>query len=310
MAEPTGPVLVVIPTYDERDNLRPVLARVHRAVPDADVLVVDDASPDGTGELAEEIAADDPHLHVLHRTGKAGLGAAYLAGFEWAMQRDYRVVVQMDADGSHPPEALPAMLAALTDADLVVGSRYVPGGEVRNWPAHRQWLSRGGNLYSRLALGIPTRDVTAGYRAFRRQVLTELDLGSVVSQGYCFQIDMTWRALQGGFRVVEVPITFTERERGRSKMSGAIVAEALWHVARWGARRLLRRPGPAPAVSATVSATTTGAPVEDGSDAPASDASPPTAAGPAVGAAQPAEVGDDAAAALVDGEVRDGSVRA
>jgi dolichol-phosphate mannosyltransferase len=225
------------------------------------------------------------------------------------MQRGYQVVVQMDADGSHPPEALPAMLVALADADLVVGSRYVPGGEVRNWPAHREWLSRGGNLYSRLALGIPTRDVTAGYRAFRRQVLAELDLGSVVSQGYCFQIDMTWRALQGGFRVVEVPITFTERERGRSKMSGAIVAEALWHVARWGARRLLRRPGPgarpAPAATAAAGGAGAGAPVEGG-PAAAPDARPPAAAGPA----QPAVVVDQAVAELAEGEVRDGSVRA
>ena len=244
MAEPTGPVLVVIPTYEERDNLRPVLARLHRSVPDADVLIVDDASPDGTGELAEELAAADPRVDVLHRTGKSGLGAAYLAGFCHALQQDYQVIVQMDADGSHPPEALPALLEALREADLVIGSRYVAGGEVRNWPLHREWLSRGGNLYSRAALGVPVRDVTAGYRAFRRQVLTEFDLGTVASQGYCFQIDMTWRALQAGFRVVEVPITFTERERGSSKMSRAIVVEALWQVARWGTRRLLRRGGP------------------------------------------------------------------
>jgi dolichol-phosphate mannosyltransferase len=248
MAEPTGPVLVVIPTYEERDNLRPVLARLHEVAADAHALIVDDASPDGTGELADELAADDPRISVLHRPGKEGLGAAYLAGFSWALQRDYQVVVQMDADGSHPPEALPAMLDALgsgTDgADLVIGSRYVSGGEVRNWPAHREWLSRGGNLYSRVALGISVRDVTAGYRAFRRQVLAELDLDTVSSQGYCFQIDMAWRAVQGGFRVVEVPITFTERQRGKSKMSGAIVTEAFLQVARWGARRALRRSGP------------------------------------------------------------------
>jgi dolichol-phosphate mannosyltransferase len=244
MAEPTGPVLVVIPTYEERDNLRPVLARLHEALAEAHVLVVDDASPDGTGELADEIAAADPRVNVLHRAGKDGLGAAYLAGFAWALERDYQVVVQMDADGSHPPEALPAMLDALAEADLVLGSRYVPGGEVRNWPSHREWLSRGGNLYSRVALGISIRDVTAGYRAFRRQVLAELDLGTVSSQGYCFQIDMAWRAVQGGFRVVEVPITFTERQRGKSKMSGAIVTEAFVQVAKWGTRRLLRRSGP------------------------------------------------------------------
>jgi dolichol-phosphate mannosyltransferase len=249
MAEPTGPVLVVIPTYEERDNLRPVLARLHDALPEAHVLVVDDASPDGTGELAEEIAAEDPRVNVLHRPGKSGLGAAYLAGFGWALERDYQVVVQMDADGSHPPETLPTMLDALTGgdggADVVLGSRYVSGGELRNWPAHREWLSRGANLYSRVALGISIRDVTAGYRAFRRQVLAELDLSAVLSQGYCFQIDMAWRAVQGGFRVVEVPIAFTERERGESKMSSAIIAEAFLQVAKWGTRRVLHRSGPA-----------------------------------------------------------------
>lgn len=242
MTEPTGPVLVVIPTYNERDNLGPVLSRLHTAVPEADVLVVDDGSPDGTGALADEMAAKDDRIRVLHRREKAGLGAAYLAGFATAMSGKHQVVVEMDADGSHAPEDLPALLSALADADLVLGSRYVPGGEVVNWPLHRQWLSRGGNLYSRLALGVPIRDITGGYRVFRRQVLEELDLQEVSSQGYCFQVDMAWRAVQAGFRVHEVPITFTERERGTSKMSGGIVAEALWRVTRWGAARLLRRP--------------------------------------------------------------------
>jgi len=251
MAEPT--VLVVIPTYNERDNLGPVLSRLHAAVPAADVLVVDDASPDGTGELADAMAADDPRIRVLHRTQKAGLGAAYLAGFAVALRGDHQVVVEMDADGSHAPEDLPTLLAALDDADVVLGSRYVPGGAVRNWPVHREWLSRGGNLYSRLALGVPIRDITGGYRVFRRQVLEELDLDGVASQGYCFQVDMAWRAVLAGFRVREVPITFTERERGTSKMSGAIVAEALWRVTRWGAARLLlrRRATRAGAVSRT-----------------------------------------------------------
>jgi dolichol-phosphate mannosyltransferase len=249
MAEPTGPVLVVIPTYDERDNLGPVLSRLHAAVPTADVRVVDDASPDGTGELADAMAAADPRIRVLHRQAKAGLGAAYLAGFATALRGDHQVVVEMDADGSHAPEDLPALLAALDDADVVLGSRYVPGGAVLNWPAHREWLSRGGNLYSRLALGVPIRDITGGYRAFRRQVLEELDLHEVSSQGYCFQVDMAWRAVQAGFRVREVPITFAERERGTSKMNGAIVGEALWRVTRWGAARLLRRPRPDNAVS-------------------------------------------------------------
>jgi dolichol-phosphate mannosyltransferase len=252
MAEPTGRVLVVIPTYEERDNLGPVLSRLHAAVPEADVLVVDDASPDGTGELADEMAAADRRIRVLHRDGKSGLGAAYLAGFAAALRDGYDIVVEMDADGSHPPEDLPALLAALGDADVVLGSRYVPGGTVRNWPAHRQLISRAGNFYSRVALGVPIKDITAGYRVFRRQVLEELDLGEISSQGYCFQIDMAWRAVQGGFRVHEVPITFTERERGASKMSGAIVVEAFWRVACWGAGRVLNRTkAPAERPSAT-----------------------------------------------------------
>jgi dolichol-phosphate mannosyltransferase len=241
MAEPRGRILVVIPTYQERDNLGPVVARLHAAVPEADVLVVDDASPDGTGELADEMAAADPRIKVLHREGKQGLGAAYLAGFAEALRSDYQIVVEMDADGSHPPEDLPALIAALDDADVVLGSRYVPGGIVRNWPARRQLISRAGNLYSRLALGVPIKDITAGFRVFRRQVLEELDLDQIASQGYCFQIDMAWRAALGGFRVREVPITFTERERGSSKMDTTIVVEAFWRVACWGAGRLVRR---------------------------------------------------------------------
>jgi dolichol-phosphate mannosyltransferase len=232
-------VLVVVPTYNERDNLRPLLARLHTAVPDADVLVVDDDSPDGTGRLADELAAANPRIRVLHRAEKNGLGAAYLAGFAVALGGEHQVIVGMDADGSHAPEDLPALLAALDDADVALGSRYVPGGQVLNWPAHREWLSRGGNLYSRLALGVGIRDITGGYRAFRRQVLEELDLGDVASQGYCFQVDMAWRAVQAGFRVREVPITFVERERGTSKMSTAIVREALCRVTRWGLERRL-----------------------------------------------------------------------
>jgi dolichol-phosphate mannosyltransferase len=246
MADPTASVLVVIPTYNERDNLEPLLSRLHEVAPAARVLVVDEASPDGTGELADKLVAADERVRVLHRPGKAGLGAAYLAGFADGLQGSYEVVVEMDADGSHAPEDLPTLLAALDDADLVIGSRYVPGGRVVNWPAHREWLSRGGNLYSRLALGVPIRDITGGYRAFRREVLEELALGDVASQGYCFQVDMAWRAVQAGFRVREVPSTVTVRERGSSKMSQAIVAEALWRVTRWGATRLLqrvRRPG-------------------------------------------------------------------
>ncbi|WP_281688982.1 polyprenol monophosphomannose synthase [Pseudonocardia thermophila] len=240
-ADAPGPVLVVIPTYNERDNIRPIVDRLLTAVPDVNVLIVDDGSPDGTGAIADELAAADPRVHVLHRTAKNGLGAAYLAGFARALDGDYGAIVEMDADGSHAPEDLPRLLAALEDADLVLGSRYVPGGRVRNWPAHRYALSKGANLYARVALGVPIRDITAGFRAFRRQVLEELDLSAVQSQGYCFQIDMAWRAVQAGFRVAEVPITFTEREHGTSKMDRAVMVEAFWRVAAWGAERLLNR---------------------------------------------------------------------
>ncbi|GAB3590899.1 polyprenol monophosphomannose synthase [Angustibacter peucedani] len=227
-------VLVVVPTYEERDNLETVVGRLRRAVPDADVLVADDNSPDGTGQIADALAAADDHVHVLHRAGKQGLGAAYLAGFTWGLDRGYDVLVEMDADGSHQPEQLPLLLAALADADLVLGSRWVPGGQVVNWPLSRKLISRGGTTYARLALGVPIRDVTGGYRAFRASALRALDLQDVASQGYCFQIDLAWRAVQRGLRVVEVPITFVERERGESKMSGAIVRESLVRVSAWG----------------------------------------------------------------------------
>lgn len=232
--------LVIVPTYDERETLPTTLARLRAAAPAADVLVVDDASPDGTGDVADAAAAADPVVHVLHRPGKAGLGRAYVAGFEWALARGYDVVVEMDADGSHPPERLPGMLAraaAEDRPDLVLGSRWVPGGAVVNWPAHRQLLSRAGNLYARLALGLPVRDATGGYRVYRAETLRALPLDEVESQGYCFQVDMTWRVLRAGGRVVEVPITFTERAEGRSKMSRAIVVEALWRTTVWGLRR-------------------------------------------------------------------------
>jgi dolichol-phosphate mannosyltransferase len=231
-----GRVLVVIPTYNEADNIREIVDRVRRAVPEAEILVVDDASPDGTGALAAAIATADPHAHVLHRAGKQGLGAAYVAGFGWAREHGYDVVVEMDADGSHAPEELPRLLSALSTADAVLGSRWVPGGRVVNWPWRRMLLSRGGNLYTRLALRMPVRDATGGYRAYRMPVLDKIDLDSVASQGYCFQVDLAWRAHRHRLRVVEVPITFTERQRGQSKMSPAIVREALWRVTLWGLR--------------------------------------------------------------------------
>ncbi|PXY22465.1 polyprenol monophosphomannose synthase [Prauserella muralis] len=233
----TDPVLVIIPTYNERENLTPLLRRLHAALPQVHVLVVDDGSPDGTGELADELAAADERINVLHRTEKAGLGAAYIAGFRWGLARDYRTLVEMDADGSHAPEDLPRLLDALGDADLVIGSRYVPGGALVNWPLRREVLSRGANLYSRILLGVGVNDITAGFRAYRREVLGKLDLHDVASAGYCFQIDLTWRTIQAGFDVVEVPITFTEREIGESKMSGDIVREAALRVAVWGLRR-------------------------------------------------------------------------
>ncbi|HYT10899.1 MAG TPA: polyprenol monophosphomannose synthase [Mycobacteriales bacterium] len=229
-----GRVLVVIPTYNEAENLEPVLARLRAAVPEARALVVDDDSPDGTGAMADRIAAADAAVHVLHRSEKAGLGAAYIAGFRWALAEGYDVVVEMDADGSHAPEELPRLLAALREADLVIGSRWVPGGETRNWRVARQVISRGGNTYARLLLRFPVRDATAGYRAYRRAVLEEIKLDEVASQGYCFQIDLAWKTWRAGFRVVEVPITFTERAVGQSKMSHSIVTEALWRVALWG----------------------------------------------------------------------------
>jgi dolichol-phosphate mannosyltransferase len=233
-------VLVITPTYCERQSLSGTLARLRASVADADVLVVDDDSPDGTGLLADELAAADPQVHVLHRTGRRGLGSAYVAGFGWGLQRGYDVLVEMDADGSHQPEDLHRLLAAVRDgADVALGSRWVSGGSVRNWPAGRQALSRGGNLYTRAVLGLPLHDATGGFRAYARRVLEAVPLSQVASQGYCFQVDLVWRAVQLGFDVVEVPITFVERELGRSKMSRQIVVEALWRVTLWGARRRL-----------------------------------------------------------------------
>lgn len=227
-------VLVIIPTYNELENLPIILERLLSAVPHANALVVDDGSPDGTGDLADKLAAEDGRVHVLHRTAKEGLGAAYIAGFKWALAAEYDVIVEMDADGSHAPEQLPRLLAALGHADLVLGSRWVPGGAVVNWPKSREILSRGGNLYTRFALGIDLHDATGGYRAYRRIVLQTIELSGIASQGYCFQVDLAWRAVQAGFRVVEVPITFEERQRGESKMSGNIVREALLRVTEWG----------------------------------------------------------------------------
>jgi len=235
-----GPVAVIIPTYNERDNIELITSRVRVAVPDAHLLIVDDNSPDGTGEIADKLAGGDPNIHVLHRAGKAGLGAAYIAGFRWALERDYGAMVEMDADGSHQPEELPSLLNALAHADLVLGSRYVPGGSVLNWARSRELLSRGGNTYTRLMLGLKLKDATGGYRAFRASTLRRIDLDDVDSQGYCFQIDLARRTIRAGLTVTEVPITFVERERGASKMSRSIVVEALWRVTVWGIATRLR----------------------------------------------------------------------
>ena len=227
-------VLVVTPTYNEVDNVEVITDRLFAANPDVDSLIVDDGSPDGTGDLADKLAGRDDRIHVLHRTEKAGLGAAYVAGFAWGLERGYDVIVEMDADGSHAPEQLPRLLAALDDADVVLGSRWIRGGAVENWPLRREVLSRGATLYTQMALGVSLHDATGGYRAYRREVLEQIDVDAVGSQGYCFQIDLAWRAVRAGFRVVEVPITFAERERGQSKMSGDIIREALTSVTSWG----------------------------------------------------------------------------
>jgi dolichol-phosphate mannosyltransferase len=227
---------MVVPTFNEAENLTWLIGRLRSAEPSVDVLVVDDNSPDGTGTLADELAAADPAVHVLHRTAKGGLGAAYLAGFAWALDAGYDVIGEMDADGSHQPEQLHHLLEALLDADLVIGSRWIPGGSVVNWPMRRELLSRGGNLYVRLLLGIAVRDATAGFRVFRRSALEKIDLPSVQSTGYVFQTDLVTRCLRAGLRVREVPIEFVERVRGDSKMSGAVATESLRRITRWGLR--------------------------------------------------------------------------
>jgi dolichol-phosphate mannosyltransferase len=233
--------LVIIPTYDERDNVEWIVSRVRESVADASVLVVDDNSPDGTGVLADALAASDEAVHVLHRLGKEGLGAAYRDGMRWGLAHGFDVIVEMDADGSHQPEQLPRLLERLAFADVVVGSRWVPGGGVVNWPIERKILSRGGSRYARFALGVPVREVTGGYRAFTADALRRIDLDAVLSQGYCFQIDMIWHAAVAGLKIAEVPITFVERERGVSKMSGAIVAEAMLRVTGWAIMSLPER---------------------------------------------------------------------
>jgi dolichol-phosphate mannosyltransferase len=223
-----GRALVIVPTYNERDNLPEIVKAVHQHLPDADLLVVDDASPDGTGEVADAIAKQDTKVTVLHRAGKQGLGTAYIAGFRQALLKDYEFFFEMDCDFSHDPKYLPDMLAeAKRGADLVLGSRYVEGGGTVNWGPVRKLISRGGSLYARTILGVPVRDLTGGFKCFRRRVLESIDLDGVSAQGYGFQIEMTYRALKQGFRVVELPIVFVDRRVGQSKMSKRIFVEAL-----------------------------------------------------------------------------------
>jgi len=240
-APSVGRVVIVMPTYNERQNLESIAGRVRAALPAADLLIVDDNSPDGTGDIADKLAEADPQVQVMHRTKKAGLGKAYIDAFGWALGRDYDVIVEMDADGSHQPEHLPSLVGAVDRADLAIGSRWVRGGKVVNWPKSREALSRGANSYARLMLGLGVRDATAGFRAYRASTLEKISLSRVESAGYCFQIDLTIRVAQAGLKIVEVPITFVEREHGASKMSSSIMLEAFLRVAQWGAARRLRQ---------------------------------------------------------------------
>lgn len=226
--------LVIVPTYNEVENIEPLVERMQKAVPAAHVLIADDNSPDGTGRVADGLAERYSGVHVLHRRGKEGLGAAYLAGFAWGLDRGYGMLIECDADGSHQPEELTRLLTALQSADMVKGSRWVRGGKVVNWPTSRKVISRGGSLWARGWLGIKTKDPTGGYNAFHARTLRGIELTDIASAGYCFQVDLTWRALRNGFSVSEVPITFVERVRGESKMSTGIVIEAAIRVALWG----------------------------------------------------------------------------
>lgn len=241
-------ILIIVPTFNEIGSLETIIGRIRQSVPQADVLVVDDSSPDGTGELADRLAAADQGLSVLHRPAKGGLGRAYLAGFGHALDRGYRLVVEIDADGSHDPADLPAMLALATaGADLVIGSRWVRGGSVRNWPWIRQAISRAGNAYSRAVLRSSIHDITAGFRVYRTDSLRALDLTALSSQGYCFQVELAWRLERAGKRVVEHPIVFIERAVGRSKMHPGIVVEALARVTQWA---IFGPPSPKPDAAA------------------------------------------------------------
>lgn len=231
--------IIIIPTYNEIDNVRPLLQEIFLYAPDTDVLIVDDNSPDGTGKLADEIHDEDARVHVMHRTEKAGLGKAYIAGFKYAIEHGYDAAFEMDADFSHDPRYLPDFLKAIEHADLVIGSRYIPGGNTPDWSPLRRFISGGGNIYARFLLGLPVHDCTAGYRCYRRDVLERIDLDTVQSQGYAFQIEMAYRARILGFTIVETPIVFLDRRVGKSKMSRQIVIEGFTYVLR---ARLSKKP--------------------------------------------------------------------
>lgn len=237
MDKPSDRTLVIIPTFNELENLPLIVGRVRKAAPNVDILIVDDNSPDGTGERADELATGDDHINVLHRESKGGLCGAYVAGFGWGLERAYGVICEMDADGSHAPEQLHLLLQEIDQgADVVIGSRYVDGGRVVNWPKKRLALSKGGNLYISMALGAGLTDMTAGYRAYRRAFLKDINLRELSDAGYIFQVDLAWRAVRGGYDVREVPITFTEREIGESKLDGSFVKDSLAEVTRWGVK--------------------------------------------------------------------------
>jgi len=230
-----------MPTFNEAGNIERATSELFKFNPDVSLLVVDDGSPDGTGQLAEQLAAKDKRIGVLHRKEKQGLGAAYIAGFNYAFGMDFDFVVEMDADGSHRSEDLTKLLAICQENDLVIGSRYVRGGKTQNWPLHRQWLSRGGNIYAKMMLGSKLNDMTAGFRVFRSSFLQGMDLATINARGYSFQIEMAYRTIQLGGRTAEVPITFVEREIGESKMSGNIVVEALMLMTKFGFKRIFLR---------------------------------------------------------------------
>jgi dolichol-phosphate mannosyltransferase len=232
--------LIIIPTYNEIDNLRPLLTQIFSYAPETYILIVDDNSPDGTGKLADEIRIENPQVNVLHRPGKQGLGTAYIAGFKYAIEHGYDAAFEMDADFSHDPRYLPDFLKAIENADLVIGSRYIPGGDTPNWSMLRRLISGGGNIFARLVLGIPVHDSTAGYRCYRREVLESIDLDTIQSQGYAFQVELAYRVMQHGFNIVETPIVFMDRRVGKSKMSRKIVIEGFTYVLK---ARFSKQPG-------------------------------------------------------------------